>query len=177
MAEALNLGEQPDFHAMGEHFTGLSAEFGRFPNLAAIQNTDAILAAIGQLTTTINNSVQNLRTEIRTSADNLRTELRADMDNLRTELRAELRADMQTLDYNSRARVLNSIHPTPTLRLHPLKNTTTHEVVPLPETLGALDNLPAADVRFYLEALGQTPEQTATARKVQLKEFIGIKAS
>lgn len=83
MAEVLNLGEQPNFHNVTDHFTGLSVEFSRFPpNLAANQNTDAILAAIRQLTTTLNSSVESLRTEIRTSADNLRTELRSELQTL-----------------------------------------------------------------------------------------------
>lgn len=84
---------------------------------------------------------------------------------------------LEDLDHNGRARALNGVHPIPELRLHPLRNTTTHEVVPLPETLNDLDTLLTADVALYLEALGQTPEQTAAVKMIQLKKFIGIRAS
>ncbi|RYC63894.1 hypothetical protein CHU98_g2321 [Xylaria longipes] len=193
--------QQPDFHALSGYLQGMSIEVDRCSNLVAVREVNTV-DAIAQLTTNLNDAVTTLtrsfntaiaglREEIRGEMAGLRGEMRGEMAGLRGEMRGEmagLRGEMRQmrawvesrlddLDYNNRARTLNSMAIKPESILRPLKNTTTHEVVALPQTLKQLNALRVGEVEGFLEALGQVPAGGADEKKTQLKEFIGISSS
>ncbi|KAI1427660.1 hypothetical protein F5Y12DRAFT_736320 [Xylaria sp. FL1777] len=86
----------------------------------------------------------------------------------------DMRASMEDFDYNARARTMNSTANRSEYILHRLRNTTTHELVDFPQTLGEVKALLVGEVNRYLEALGQTPTGSAEEKKVQLLQFIGV---
>ncbi|KAI8955295.1 hypothetical protein F4801DRAFT_530299 [Xylaria longipes] len=182
--------QQPDFHALSGYLQGMSIEVDRCSNLVAVREANTV-DAIAQLTTNLNDAVTTLTRSFNTAIAGLREEMRGEMAGLREEMRGEmagLRGEMRQmrawvesrlddLDYNNRARTLNSMAIKPESILRPLKNTTTHEVVALPQTLKQLNALRVGEVEGFLEALGQVPAGGADEKKTQLKEFIGISSS
>ncbi|KAJ8130881.1 hypothetical protein O1611_g2750 [Lasiodiplodia mahajangana] len=105
--------------------------------------------------------------ELRRSVETLTKSLRATENRL-----TAVQSSIDDCEFNSRARALNSTGSRREAILHPLRNTTTHQVVELPGTLGELYKLQAPALTELLQALGQEPERDN--EMVQLKKFIGI---
>ncbi|KAJ8129869.1 hypothetical protein O1611_g3758 [Lasiodiplodia mahajangana] len=140
----------------------------------------------------MNTTVRGLRTEmetIRTEMETMRTEMgmistemgtmRIEMGTMNTYVREamqDMRASMEDFDYNARARTLNSTANRSEYILHRLRNTTTHKLVDLPQTLGEVKALLVGEVNRYLEALGQTPTGSVEEKKAQLLQFIGVRS-
>ncbi|KAI0966720.1 hypothetical protein F4678DRAFT_272094 [Xylaria arbuscula] len=124
---------------MSGYLHGMSVEVGHCSNLVVVQNTNAVLdaitgltAAITELTAAVTNMEATLRAEMRTMETNLRAEIQTIETNLRTEMKSlgsTLELRIEDMDFNGRARIMNSAAPMAELPLRPLRNTTTHETV------------------------------------------------
>ncbi|KAI0192924.1 hypothetical protein EV127DRAFT_490111 [Xylaria flabelliformis] len=85
---------------------------------------------------------------------------------------ANLPIAMDDLDHNKRARIENAGVTRGEMHIALLKNTSTHEEVPLPATMAALSALTAQSAADYLRALGEpVPHRDEL---VALKRFIGV---
>ncbi|KAI0508913.1 hypothetical protein F5B22DRAFT_380956 [Xylaria bambusicola] len=153
---------QPDFHALSGHLQGMAVQVDRCSNLVAVHHSTAILDAIAALNNTVNTAVAS----INTSVAQLRTEMQ--------EMGRSLGHRMDDLDFNSRARTSNSGATRAESIIHPLRNTTTHEVVDLPRTVKDLFSLRVPEVEQYLRDLGQVPVGNEDEKKAQLNDYLGI---
>ncbi|TGJ83295.1 hypothetical protein E0Z10_g5438 [Xylaria hypoxylon] len=163
-------------------------------NLDAVTaNLDAVTAnldaAVATMTTNLNTAVATMTTNLDTAIANLRQEMqgtfrqeiqgtfRQEMRNMQNSIERSIDLRLGDLEYNNRARALNSTALRPDSTIRPLKNTTTHQVVDLPQTVRHLNGLRMIDAEHYLEALGQVPVGNAEEKKTQLKDFLGISAA
>ncbi|KAI0407438.1 hypothetical protein F4802DRAFT_21728 [Xylaria palmicola] len=130
-----------------------------------------------QTFTTANDEIASLRQTVAhlTQVQALNTtiaDLTARVASLETQL-ASLRDYVDDIDFNSKARALNSSAVGGEARLHPLRNTTTHQV---PERLPSeLSDFESPDViTDAIQALGLKPRYPKGDVYV-LKEFMGIR--
>ncbi|KAI0550158.1 hypothetical protein F4679DRAFT_573153 [Xylaria curta] len=172
--------QQPDFHALSGYLQGMSIEFSRFSNLAAVREVNAV-DDMAQLTTNLNDvvailtrSIADVRKEVRKEMQTFREEMRREMREEMQDMRSSMEGRLEDVDYNNKARALNSMAIKAECTIRPLKNITTREVVALPQTMKQLNELRVGEVEGDLEALGQVPVGSEEEKKIQLKEFLGI---
>ncbi|KAJ8125877.1 hypothetical protein O1611_g7760 [Lasiodiplodia mahajangana] len=134
--------QQPDFHVSVETITRFTATLNDF-----ISALNTSIATINASITTINTSIVDLRTEMRDEMQGMQ-------------------GLVEDLDFNTRARALNSTASRREAIIRPLRNTTTHKVVDLPQTLKEIKALRGAKLEGYLKALGQTPARGAEKKKI-----------
>ncbi|TRX97913.1 hypothetical protein FHL15_001123 [Xylaria flabelliformis] len=176
----------PDFDIIETCLKELTTEIRFFQNLAPVEQATT-RAALQNHVDILTKNLQSLSTFVKglnqtvqgnkTASDN---SIQAAQDELTHDFHEEMRS-MKA--YFQRAiddcRVTKRDN-----KLRPLRNTTTHHVVMLPETLKELENLELEELDDILLELGQEPEYgdpergdvelERTERVDQLKRFIGI---
>ncbi|KAI0115542.1 hypothetical protein GGR51DRAFT_503345, partial [Nemania sp. FL0031] len=128
-----------------------------------------------ELTTALQEQKIEFTTALQAQKNEFTAALRAQKNEFTTALQAtkdEMTALISDCDFNNRARIMNSGAFRREVLLYPLKNTTTHEVVQLPKTLGDLRALQEPAAEKILQDLGQDPARRG--KLAQLTQFIGV---
>ncbi|KAJ2981743.1 hypothetical protein NUW58_g6611 [Xylaria curta] len=152
---------------------GLSAQVAGLDTRVA--DLDTRVANLDTRVTVLSAQVAGLDTRV-TGLDTQVAGLRQGMEDMKGSIDSRfdaMEARLDDFDFNNRARALNSTASGSEAILRPLRNTTTHQEVEFPATLGALNSMQEPALNDLLRALGQEP--LSRGKKAQLKTFIGVR--
>ncbi|KAI1733974.1 hypothetical protein F4680DRAFT_367556 [Xylaria scruposa] len=133
-----------------------------------------------ELETSIQGLITDIEAELETNITNTKTELEAKFTTELEATKTDIQLTIDDCDFNNRVRAANKRAAVATAGvLRPLRNTTTHQEIRIPETLGALNNLTVTEINSILSGLGQrlVLEEHKPERLTQLKQFIGVEVS
>ncbi|KAI0192907.1 hypothetical protein EV127DRAFT_479324 [Xylaria flabelliformis] len=192
-----NQPQLPDWDIIVTCLKEITTEFRFFQNLAPVEQATARAAlqkhvdvltknlqSLSAFVKGLNHTVQGNKTASDNSIQAAKDELTHAFQEEMQSMKAFFQRVVDDCEFNNGARISNSRVTKRENKLRPLRNTTTHQVVMLPETLKKLENLELEELDDILLELGQEPEYgdpergdielERTERVDQLKRFIGI---
>merc|ERR1712000_180035 len=167
MADHTPLGPQPSPERIQEHFQGLTTEFARLPNIPALASGDAILRALAELTEKVDRSFAQINQRFN-QVDRRFDQTDRKIDSLADRIVAS--------DYNSTARVQNSLLVTPSSPLSPLVNPANNAPVEgFPARPQDILAMGAGQLDSVMLDLGLRTNGTRSAKEKRLRQYIGLR--
>ncbi|OCT46299.1 hypothetical protein CLCR_01326 [Cladophialophora carrionii] len=171
------LGPQPNLVNLSQGLRTAADEAEKLQNLPAFRDSDAIVAAIQDLSQQFQNQFQNLNQQVQNQFQNLNQQFQ-NLNNQFQIFSQQLRSQLQASEINNVARIQNSHAATQLSPLTPLVNNLTAAQVPgFPATSRQIARMEGPELEAVIQELGVAPTaESVASKRRQLRGLVGLAA-